>query len=110
MRKTLVTIAAAMAIVAAGSLIPHRAQAMDLSVGIGSAIGETDFATRINYDCRRVWRCGPFGCGFRSACGWRPGFGDYGNAYNSYRPWRYRYWDDRPHWGGRPYWRERWGW
>jgi hypothetical protein len=101
MRKTLVTIAAAMAVVAAGSLVPDRAQATGLTVGIGSGFGEVDIATRVHYDCPRVWRCGPFGCDFRSACGWN----GYGHTYNAYRPWRHEGYD-RPYWG-RPHW-NRW--
>ena len=75
MRKTLVTLAAAAAFASAASLIPIGAQATPLSLAAGSTgvIAEIDAATPVNFDCRRVWRCGPFGCGFRSFCG-GPGF------------------------------------
>ena len=92
MRKSLVTFAAAMAVVASASLVPSRADAAGLNgaAGLRGAVGEADLSTQVDYVCSRVWRCGPFGCGFRSVCGWRPG---------SYSPhWGYRGWGGRPHW------------
>jgi hypothetical protein len=98
MRKMLAVIAAATAIAAAGSVIPTRANATGLGIGIRGSLEEIDLATPVHYGCRRVWRCTPFGCGFRSVC-WAPPAYAYG-AYNSYRPWPYRHW----------HWRHRGGW
>jgi hypothetical protein len=99
MRKTVAAIAVVTAIVAAGSVMPTRANATGLSIAVGSAINEIDVATPVTYGCRRVWRCGPFGCGFRSVC-FGPPVHAY-SAYGFYRPWRHhwhhRHWH-RPHW------------
>jgi hypothetical protein len=99
MRKSFVTVGAAAAFAAAAFLMPSAAPAAPLNgaAAIGSAIGDADVASDVAYTCWRVWRCGPFGCGFRSACGWRPGFA-YGRPF-VYRSWAYN-----------PYWHRRWGW
>jgi len=102
MRKMFVVIAAATAILAAASMVPTGAGAAPLSgvAGLGGALAESDATTPVNYACSRVWRCGPFGCGFRSVCGWRPGYG----FDRPHRAWAYNpYWGSRPHW--RPHWR-----
>ena len=72
MRRLILAIAAALAVVAAGSLAPGRAEAMPLSMpaGIRAAIDETSLAQDVAYVCRRVWRCGPYGCGWRRTCYW----------------------------------------
>jgi hypothetical protein len=109
MRKSLATVAAALTLVAAASLLPHRAQATPLSAaaGIGSAVGETNVAAPVTYACGRVWRCGPFGCGFRSVCGWRPGPYGFHHRPFYHRPyWGRRAWAFRPHWRG--HWRGGW--
>jgi hypothetical protein len=109
MRNSFVAVAAAVAIVSAGSMIPTRADAVDFSVGVRSAVGAIAVPQPISYACRRVWRCGPYGCGLRSVCWWRPGPAYYGHAYNLARPWAYRaHWNHTPYWGVRPHWR--WGW
>ena len=60
---------------------------------------------QVAYICRPVWRCGPWGCGWRRACFWRPGpYGFYGPYRPFYRPYAFaRPWG--PYWGYR-----RWGW
>src|ERR1700752_485118 len=99
MRKTLAAIAAVTAIAAAGSVMPTRANATALSIALGSAINELDVATPVYYGgCRRVWGCGPFGCGVRTIC-FGPPVRAY-SAYGFYRPWRPYGWH-RPHWGWR---------
>ena len=104
MRKSLVALTAAIAVVSAASLVSDRAQAgaFNAAAGLGTAVDETDVATQVDHVCTRVWRCGPFGCGFRSVCGWRPG------PYGFYRSWAYRPYSHHYGWGGRPHWR--WGW
>jgi hypothetical protein len=89
MRRIILATAAALALMAAGSLAPERAEAMAVSTpaGIQAAIDHTSLAQDVAYVCRRVWRCGPYGCGWRRSCYWTGG---------------------RSYWGGgRGYWRDR---
>jgi hypothetical protein len=80
--------------------MPDRADAMTMSTpaGIAAAVDSTSLAQDVAYYCRRVWRCGPYGCGWRRICGWT-GPRYYGRYYYG-RPYRYgyrhRYW--RRHW------------
>ena len=62
-------------------------------------IAASPLADNVAYFCRPVWRCGPYDCGWRQACGWRPGpyYGRYGFLRPWGRPWAY-------HWGYRRYW------
>lgn len=88
MRKSVLFALAATALFAAGA---PRAEALPLSApgGLNVAIQETNMTHEAAYVCRRVWRCGPYGCGWRRACWWQPG----------------------PYWGyRRPYYRHRYGW
>jgi hypothetical protein len=73
MRRFVLTTAATLAILAAGS-ITNRADAMTAAVpaGVVKAIEGTNLAQDIAYVCRRVWRCGPYSCGWRRVC-WRTG-------------------------------------
>ena len=88
MRRTILATAATLALIAAGSLAPGRVEAMALSTpaGIQAAIDDTSLAQDVAYVCNRVWRCGPYGCGWRRACYWTGGYG-YG--------WRGRHWRGR---------------
>jgi hypothetical protein len=71
MRRIVLTTAAALAFLAAGSITPNRAEAMTVTTpsGIQNAIN------------------GPYGCGWRRVC-WRaaPYYGGYG-YYGGYRPY-----------------------
>ena len=97
MRKSLAVVAAALTMVAAASFVPQGAQATPLSPAAGLAVAADAavIATPAYGACWRVWRCGPFGCGFRSVCGWRPGPYYRSWAYSPYRPYGYY----RRHWG-----------
>jgi hypothetical protein len=100
MRRIVLATAATLAILAAGSLAPNRAEAMTVTTptGLRAAIDGTTLLEDVQVACRRVWRCGPYGCGWRRAC-WRTapyygGYGFYGGGpyYGGYyRPYR-RYW------------------
>ena len=70
MRRTVLATAATLAILAVGSLVPNRAEAMTVTtpIGIQAAIDGTNLVQDVA--CRRVWRCGPYGCGWRRVC-WR---------------------------------------
>lgn len=89
MRRIVLATAATFALLAAGALAPGRAEAMTISTpaGIAAAVDATGHTQDVAYVCRRVWRCGPYGCGWRRACWWTGGPGYY--------------------YGGRPYWRHR---
>lgn len=85
MRKLLLAVAAAAAMLAAQAIAPQRAEAMTIggAAGIRTAVDTTSLTDEVRYVCR--WRCGPYGC--RRVCWWRPG------GYYYYRPYyRRHYW------------------
>jgi hypothetical protein len=94
---TLVTLLALGGLLAAS---PARALPLTGAPAIGAAANQGDFRQDVRYVCRRVWRCGYYGCGWRRSCWWTPGPYAYVYPYYSYRRhWRpYRYYS-------RPYWR-----
>jgi len=84
MRRIVIANAATLAILAAGSITPNRAEAMTVTTpsGIQNALNENSLLQDVQVACRRVWRCGPYGCGWRRVC-WRAasyygGYGYYG--------------------------------
>ena len=89
------------------SLMGIRAEALPVqgAPAIGIAANESTLRQDAAYVCRRVWRCGRYGCGWRRSCYWTPGPFAYRYPY-AYRPyWRaypryrtYRYWRGRRHW------------
>lgn len=103
MRRIVFAIAATFAIFAAGSLAPGRAEAMTVSTpaGIAAAVDATGLAQDVAYVCRRVWRCGPYGCGWRRFCTntyprfyggpyyGRPYYRGYGGPYYRHRYYRW---------------------
>ena len=94
MRKILLTGALLMGLATAGAIAPTSAQATPLSgAAISSAIDNTSLAQEVAYYCRRVWRCGPWGCGWRRFCGWTPGYSyyGYGGPYAYYGGWGWRH-------------------
>jgi hypothetical protein len=101
MRRLVIATAATLAIHAAGSFTPNRAEAMTVTTptGLQAAIEGTTLLEDVAVACRRVWRCGPYGCGTRRVCRrtapYYGGYGyyGYGGPYYGgyYRPWR-RYW------------------
>jgi hypothetical protein len=83
MRRTVLAAAATAAVLAGAALMPQTAEAMPLpaAAGIAAAVQENTLAQDVAYVCRRVWRCGPYGCGWRRSCYWT------GRRY--WRPHRY---------------------
>jgi len=81
MRKILLSLAAASAIVAATSVIPASAMTVGTASGIQAAIADTSMLDEVVYVCRHR------GYSSRRVCWWRPG-GYYG--YRRY--WHYRRW------------------
>jgi hypothetical protein len=83
MRRIVLATAATLAVLAAGSLAPGRAEAMTVSTpaGIAAAVDAAGLAQDVAYVCRRVWRCGPYGCGWRRYC-----YHTY-PRYNHHRPY-----------------------
>jgi len=100
MRRIVLATAATLALLAAGSFTPNRAEAMTVTTptGLMAAIDGTNLAQDVAYVCRRVRRCGPYGCGWRRACWWTGG----GPYYYGYGPGPYYY--------GGPYYRRRYWW
>jgi hypothetical protein len=100
MRRIGLATAATLAFLAVGSFVPNRAGAMTVATpaGIAAAIDGTNLLEDVAVACRRVWRCGPYGCGWRRAC-WRvaPYYGGYG--FDGGGPYYY---------GGGPYYRRYW--
>lgn len=109
MRRLLIACLAAAALM---TVLPNRANAMPLAPGAPLALNHSDtLVDKVAYVCRPVWRCGPWGCGWRRACFWRPGpygfyggpyvrpYGFYGGPYAYARPfgpyWGYRRWGYR---------------
>ncbi len=90
MRRIILATAAALALLAAGSLAPGRAEAMTISTpaGIAAAVDANSLTQNVAYVCRRVWRCGPYGCGWRRVC-YRTGPGYYYGGPGYYGPGPY---------------------
>jgi hypothetical protein len=104
MRKSV--LAAALAILCAAGFwtAPAGAMALPAPAGLGGAAKTIDPVETVA--CRAVWRCGPYGCGWRRVC-YAPRY--YGGP-RYYRPYRYGYrpyvrpyrsYDSRPYY--RPY-------
>lgn len=97
MRRLILATAATLALLAAGSLAPGRAEAMTVSTpaGIAAAVDATGLAQNVALVCKRVWRCGPYRCGWRRIC-YRTGPRFYGPRYyyghRYYRHHHYRRW------------------
>ena len=100
MRRIVLATAATLAILAAGSLASNRAEAMmaTASSGLNAAVEDNNLLQDVQVACRRVWRCGPYGCGWRRVC-WRAA--PYYGCYGYYGGYGYR-----PYYGGY----RRWGW
>lgn len=99
-RIRILTLAALLAL--GGLLMVHRAEAVPLqgAPAIGTAADLGGIRQDVRYVCRRVWRCGAYGCGWRRACYWTP------RPYAYVYPYRYSY---RPYWRPYPrYWRYGW--
>lgn len=89
MRKLLLLAALTLAVIIAGALNAPRAEAMALGTPAGVAVAADgmNLAEETAYVCRRVWRCGPYGCGWRRNCWWSgPRY------YGGHRYWRHRHW------------------
>ncbi len=84
MRRIVLAAIAASIVLATGGLTEQRAEAMPLSAPL-SAVADTGLL-RAAYDCRPIWRCGRYGCGWRQVCYWTP--------YPRYwePAWRHRHW------------------
>jgi len=94
MRRIILSTAATLALLTAGTFLPGRADAMTRAApaGMQAAVGGSDLVQDVDYICRRVWRCGYYGCGWRRACYWTGG----GPYWRHHYYWRHRYW--RHHW------------
>ena len=63
MRRVVLATAATLAILAAGSYAPNRAEAMTVTTpaGLQAAVDRTTLLEDVAVACRRAWRCGPYG-------------------------------------------------
>jgi hypothetical protein len=78
MRKLLLSLAAASALVAAGAVAPANAMSVGMAAGLKAAIADTSMVDDVAYVCRhRYWSS-------RRVCWWRPG------GYRWHRRWRWR--------------------
>ena len=99
MRRVVLATAATLAILAASSFAPNRAEAMTVTTpaGLQAVVDGNTLLEDVAVACRRAWRCGPWGCGWRPVC-WRTapyygGYGFYGGGpYYGYRPYRRWWW------------------
>jgi hypothetical protein len=105
MRNLLKVCAAAAFVLISGLSLSQRAEAMPIAPA--ATLATDGLATTVQYyGCPPVWRCGPWGCGWRRICYGGP-IAPYG-FYGGYRPYYgYGY---RPYYryGFRP-WGPRWG-
>src|SRR5215212_10045463 len=83
MRKILLSLTAASAIVAAASVAPASAMTVGTASGIQAAIADTSVLDEVAYVCRHR------GYSSRRVCWWRPG--GYGHGWR-HRGWRGRRW------------------
>jgi hypothetical protein len=83
---------------AASPLTSKPAAALPLvaPAGLNAAADELNVTEKIG--CRAVWRCNPWGCGWRRVC-WAPRYSSWGPGWGP----RYAYW------GGPRYWNGGWG-
>jgi hypothetical protein len=89
MRRIILAAIAACAL-SAGSLAPQHAQAMPVSTPLAATI-DTSLLQQAAYQCRPIWRCGRYGCGWRQVCYWTP-YPRWGGP--GWR-WRHRHWRHR---------------
>jgi hypothetical protein len=87
MRRMFLAVAAAAAMLAAGSLTRAEAMPVGDPAGVRAALESTSITDQVAYVCRRFWSCGYWGCGWRRSCYWAPGYYGYYRPY--YRRWRY---------------------
>ena len=80
MRKILLSLTAASAIVAAASVVPASAMTVGTASGIQAAIADASVLDEVAYVCRHRYYSS------RRVCWWRPG------GYCWRRGWRYRRW------------------
>jgi hypothetical protein len=83
MRKLLLSLTAASAIMAAASVVPASAMTVGTAAGIQAAIADTSVLDEVAYVCRHR------GYSSRRVCWWRPG--GYGWGWR-HRGWRGRRW------------------
>lgn len=90
MRRTILSAFATFAILAGAALVPQTAEAMTLPApaGIAAAAQENTLAQDVAYVCRRVWRCGPYGCGWRRFCSYTRPYYAPRRYYRRHHYWR----------------------
>lgn len=109
MRRNVIAAAATFAIVTVGLPVPNHAEAVTVAMpaGIQAALKATNLVQDIG--CRRMWRCGPYGCGWRPVCWDGPYSYGYGGpsyyVFDGYGgPYEYGYGGPYYYGGGPYYW------
>jgi hypothetical protein len=92
MRKLLPTLAAIPALFLVAPLMSSSAQAAPLAIPAMDFAEPPSLLQQVDFDCRPVWRCGYWGCGWTRACGWRRDPDDFYRPYRRFDrdDWRYR--------------------
>lgn len=94
--RSFLKVGAAAIMLTCGFAFAERADAIPLAPRAALVTGD-GLVDQVQYRCRRVWRCGPWGCGWRRVC-WGAPIYPYG-AYVVPRPYVY----PGPYWGYRAY-------
>jgi hypothetical protein len=91
MRRLIVTVIVLVVASVTGLSVIPSAQAMtaSLPLGLAAVLDTASPVEDVAYVCRRVRRCGPYGCGWRRQC-WHTGPGYGGGNYRSYGRGYYR--------------------
>lgn len=90
MRKWILLAALAASVFSTVGVTANRAEAMTLGAPAGLMAAATDTSLVQDVACRRVWRCGPWGCGWRPVCWWGgPRWHRWGGWGWGHRHWRH---------------------
>lgn len=101
MRRIGFAIAMTLTILMMGSLVPNRASAITFATPANIAAHKGANLLQ-DIACRRVWRCGPYGCGWRPVC-WDDPYSHPGTYYYGYDgPFDYGYGGFYNYYGGVP--------
>ncbi|MGA9126016.1 MAG: hypothetical protein WB382_22145 [Pseudolabrys sp.] len=101
MRRIVLATSATLAILVLRSFVPN-AEAMTFASPASILDASTDANLVQNVACRRVWRCGPYGCNWRAVC-WADPYSHPGTYYYGYdAPFDYGYGGFSYYYGGVP--------
>jgi len=101
MRRIGFAIATTLTILMVGSLVPNRAVVITLTIPANVvALKGANLVPTVA--CRRLYRCGPYGCDWRTVC-WADPYSHPGTYYHGYDgPFDYGYGGFYTYYGGAP--------